>query len=256
MNALGDYFREQREEQGYSVEEVARRTNIGSRYIRAIEDEDFEQFPADVYAKGFIRTYARFLDLDAEALVVEYGLNFEEDEDVETSETRRSRVYYWLTLAGLGALAVVIVVFRFAWITPETARTQLRSEPERNVVAPASDNSPTRLSVEESADELVLEIVATQKTLVYAEFDGMEKREFVMLPGERTTWRAEEVIRLRTGNPGGLKLYVRGMKLPALGRSGEVIDKIIQLKDEELEIRPVRFRSTSNTAAGDTGTDS
>lgn len=256
MNALGSYFREKREEQGYSIGEVARKTNIGSRYIEAIEEENFDEFPADVYAKGFIRNYARFLDLDAESLVTEYTLNYVDDEQISESEERRSRLYYWLTIAGLGLLAVVIVVFRFAWVHPNTARQSIEQESLKMNRSVSENQQRSSVPLEEPADRLELRVVAHQKTLVYAEFDGLEKREFVLLPGEQTTWEAEEVIRLRTGNPGGLELYFRGMQLPSLGRSGQVIDKVIQLKDGELDIRPVRFEPPEPVEQNSGGTGS
>jgi len=51
---------------------VEERTKIRRRYLRALEDEDWEALPSSAYAKGFLRSYAELLGLDSEAIVDEY----------------------------------------------------------------------------------------------------------------------------------------------------------------------------------------
>lgn len=63
---LGDWLRARREERGYDLDRVERDTRIGQGYIKAIEDEQYELLPAPVYARGFVRSYARYLGLDQE----------------------------------------------------------------------------------------------------------------------------------------------------------------------------------------------
>ena len=57
---------------GLDIETVAERTKIRAKYLRALESEDWDTLPNAAYAKGFLRTYARLLGLDADALVDEY----------------------------------------------------------------------------------------------------------------------------------------------------------------------------------------
>ncbi|HKW69310.1 MAG TPA: helix-turn-helix transcriptional regulator [Candidatus Dormibacteraeota bacterium] len=58
-----------RGERGLSIEQVAASTRIRAEHLRALEADDFERFPAPVYAKGFLRTYATYLGLDSEELL-------------------------------------------------------------------------------------------------------------------------------------------------------------------------------------------
>ena len=65
-DGLGAWMRERREERGYDLDRVERDTRIGRGYIEAIEREQFDLLPAPVYARGFVRSYARYLGLEEE----------------------------------------------------------------------------------------------------------------------------------------------------------------------------------------------
>jgi cytoskeletal protein RodZ len=61
---LSGKFEECRRARGLSLEDVSLKTKIQSRYMAAIENEDYSELPETVYAVGFIRTYAQFLGID------------------------------------------------------------------------------------------------------------------------------------------------------------------------------------------------
>lgn len=69
MATLGDILRQAREERGISLSEAERETKIRQKYISALEDDNLAALPSSVYARGFLRNYAAYLDIDtAEAL--------------------------------------------------------------------------------------------------------------------------------------------------------------------------------------------
>jgi cytoskeletal protein RodZ len=72
MESLGEKLKSAREERGYSIEQVARDTNIARRFIIALEEENFDQFPGDTYLLGFLRNYSEYLGLDAERMSTLY----------------------------------------------------------------------------------------------------------------------------------------------------------------------------------------
>lgn len=72
IEQIGPTLARAREEQGLSIHELQERTKIRGRYLRALEAEAWEALPSAAYAKGFLRTYAGELGLDAEALVDEF----------------------------------------------------------------------------------------------------------------------------------------------------------------------------------------
>lgn len=67
--SIGTRLREAREARGVTLEQAERETRIIRRYLIALEEEDFNAFPAEVYARGFLRSYANYLGLNPEDLV-------------------------------------------------------------------------------------------------------------------------------------------------------------------------------------------
>ncbi|MGA8763405.1 MAG: helix-turn-helix transcriptional regulator, partial [Candidatus Sulfotelmatobacter sp.] len=72
MGEFGEKLRKQREQRGITLEAVSNTTKIGTRMLKALEDERFDQLPGGVFNKGFVRAYARQIGLDAEEAVNDY----------------------------------------------------------------------------------------------------------------------------------------------------------------------------------------
>jgi len=68
---VGSKLREARNRRKLSLQEAEKATKIRARYLRALENEDWEQLPGDTYARAFIRTYAALLGLDGDRLADE-----------------------------------------------------------------------------------------------------------------------------------------------------------------------------------------
>ena len=68
----GHLLREAREEHGYSQKEAARDLHLTSKVINALEESEFEIISSSLFARGYIRSYARHLGLDGQALVAEF----------------------------------------------------------------------------------------------------------------------------------------------------------------------------------------
>lgn len=73
MATIGQQLKAAREAKGVTEQEAGRVTKILTRMIREMEADDFSSMAAPAYAKGFIRMYARYLGLDADALVQQYA---------------------------------------------------------------------------------------------------------------------------------------------------------------------------------------
>lgn len=69
---IGEALREAREGLGLTVEQAAVDTRISARFLEALEMERFEDLPADVYVRGFIRSYAAYLGLDPTPLLATF----------------------------------------------------------------------------------------------------------------------------------------------------------------------------------------
>lgn len=74
---IGQTLRAARLERGLELSDVERATRIRVRFLRAMEEEDWDALPGPAYARGFLDSYARLLGLDAEALVAEFKRDHE-----------------------------------------------------------------------------------------------------------------------------------------------------------------------------------
>ncbi len=70
--SFGEYLLRERQLRNISLEEISQRTRISLRVLRALEEERWEELPADVYIRGFLRTYSRYLGLDENEVLVRY----------------------------------------------------------------------------------------------------------------------------------------------------------------------------------------
>ena len=72
MGSFGERLRREREMRGVSLDDIAEGTKIGTRLLRAMEEEHFELLPGGIFNKGFVRAYAKYLGLNEEEAVADY----------------------------------------------------------------------------------------------------------------------------------------------------------------------------------------
>ncbi|HJL16199.1 MAG TPA: helix-turn-helix domain-containing protein [Sandaracinaceae bacterium LLY-WYZ-13_1] len=80
MESLGSYLRNERELRQISLEEIAQTTRIPLRMLQHIEEDDLDALPGEVFARGFIKSYARSVGLDADEVLSRFGEPEPEDE--------------------------------------------------------------------------------------------------------------------------------------------------------------------------------
>ena len=83
MADIGTTLREARIRARIDISEVEARTKIRAKYLRAIENEEWDLLPGEVYVRSFLRTYADFLGLDSRALLDEFRRRYESPSDHE-----------------------------------------------------------------------------------------------------------------------------------------------------------------------------
>jgi cytoskeletal protein RodZ len=148
---IGNSLREARVRQRLEHHEIELATKIRVRYVRALEEEEFDALPGDTYTKGFLRTYADFLGLDGQLYVDEYSSRFaadrREEHPPERVRHRRARDRgverraVVLALLGIAALAaLVIVAWKFGGADTSSSTPSVVSTRERS-----SSATPTSL---------------------------------------------------------------------------------------------------------------
>jgi cytoskeletal protein RodZ len=73
MSSLGSYLRHEREHRQISLAELAQTTRIPIRILEQLESDDHARLPADVFVRGFLRSYARVLGVDEQHVLARYG---------------------------------------------------------------------------------------------------------------------------------------------------------------------------------------
>ena len=83
MPEIGATLREARMRARIDISEIEAQTKIRAKYLRALENEEWDLLPGPTYVKSFLRTYADALHLDGKRLVEEYKLQHERLSDLE-----------------------------------------------------------------------------------------------------------------------------------------------------------------------------
>ena len=86
MFEIGNSLREARLRQGLEFPEIEQATKIRGKYLRALEEEQFEVLPAQTYVKGFLRSYADYLGLDGQLYVDEFNSRYVRGEFEDENE--------------------------------------------------------------------------------------------------------------------------------------------------------------------------
>ena len=118
----GEQLRHTREQKNLSVTDVASQLNLEARIIEAIEANDFDALPNAVFTRGYIRGYARLLELDSDPLVAEYpddpSLTTEQEPVVAGRVAEMVRQYPQWVLGGAGVIGAVLLISVVVWLWP------------------------------------------------------------------------------------------------------------------------------------------
>lgn len=113
MFEIGSSLREARMRRGLELSQVERDTRIRPRYLMALEEEQFDVLPGPAYTRGFLRTYADYLGLDAQRFIDEYNSRFAPEADepagaVPVRIQRPRRVTRWLIVVPVALILALI----------------------------------------------------------------------------------------------------------------------------------------------------
>jgi len=134
MAEFGNTFRNTREARGLTLEQVASRTKIGTRFLEAIENEELQRLPGGIFSRGFVRTYAECLNMDVSEALSNFDrlTNYRQPnvlEHFQASTTTRRQPNRTLLPLMIGLLIIVILVFYFATRQSAPSVTIDRSSP-------------------------------------------------------------------------------------------------------------------------------
>jgi cytoskeletal protein RodZ len=215
MFEIGSSLREARERRNLSYGQVEAETAIRTRYVRALEDEDFHILPGPTYTKGFLRAYAEYLGLDGQPFVDEFNSRHHDprgsiehtpiasrprSRPAQRRRQRRESNLIMIALAGI--VAVVSLVFLATRFPPPQA-------------APYNTNTGTTTTHSTTGATTGTTSSTTQTTPQKG--GGSAKTFHVVLSISRPTWIAATL-----GSPTGKPVVAQGGY--ALGTKGTIVD--------------------------------
>ena len=232
--SFGRYLKRIRLENGVSLEQVSKETRIGTDILLLIENQEHERLPAEVFVKGFIRSYAKVIGADGSEAVRLYTESLQAHQETAKFEAElvKSGSKFWpRLLVSLGALACIMVL-SVAGLTH--LRDQHRGDPAVNpakVVEAARSKGvekgkePTDLPRPAPAvsEKLVLYIQAVEKTWLKVIIDDQTPKEYTLETGEKITLEAASNYNLLIGNAAGVELKLNGQPVKIDGQSGQVV---------------------------------
>jgi len=177
MQSLGEILINARTEKGYSIDQVAHETNISRNYIQYLENEDFEQFPAEAYLIGFLRNYSDYLGLEAEKIITLYRNHkrSEEPSPIEELVGKKKTVKFspiWLVIIA----AVAGLVFLGIKFIPLLSARMEENKVARQEIQEQRD--PVQYTIEEELTELTImdgdHLIFSQNDLIF-EFKVVDK---------------------------------------------------------------------------------
>jgi cytoskeleton protein RodZ len=223
----GEILKKRREDLGLSVQEIAEALKIRKDYLAAIEEDAFEKLPVPVYTLGYIRAYAKYLEVDSDPIVEFYNKHLSQPESAAIMPIAFSRKKFpaaYPVIALIAILAVFIALFLFfgrrssKQIGLPAGQSPVQQQAEPSGVF----HEATPPSLPPETKEHNLEITAEETTWLSIKFSNGKTDEALLRPGDSKTWTFAGRATLKIGNAGGIGMKFDGEDLGTPGDPGEV----------------------------------
>ena len=203
---IGDLLRAERERQGLSVKDIEKATSIRALYIDAIEKGEHKTLPGDAYAKGFVRNYARYLQLDADDIVNKFSEEICPPEPVAAAESSV------VEEAGSGQ-------------TQDRKSEEYRGPKITALESYPMEKKQTEAAPKPAADGLEMKLSFTDRCWTRVVVDGKTEFEGTAEKGKVLTVKGKDKVHITAGNAGALSYSLNGKDMGAIGQRGEVVEK-------------------------------
>lgn len=252
MFEIGTALRDARVRRDISLQQAEDDTKIRVKYIQAMENEDFDILPAGTYVKGFLRTYAEYLDLDAQLLIDEYNEHFGTGEhrehmiqparspkaDAAPKTGRKHQTNY--ILVAILAVVIIAVLAYLGWGNASsekptlvtTTETQTSPTATAPVTAPAEvARTATTPTQTQAASLQSISMAATSADNWIEIHKGSADGDILwggtLAAGESKTLETKDLenqtrLWLLVGSSDGLAVSVNGLPQKLTGNVGEV----------------------------------
>jgi cytoskeletal protein RodZ len=226
MTTVGEILAAERRRQGKTISDVVEGTKIRSRLLDALEQGDHEVLPSPAYVKGYIQSYARYLEIPAEPLLEQYKRDsgdavrksgpvrpsYLDGIPAETVVPRRDRVHeipqrVWVIAAAVGVLILLVLCIITSLngggsgantnpvVTPGSETTA--TSPGSGGALPAT----TTVVTTEGGFKLRVSARAGMASFVKVVYDGLTGVNGTMQDGQSKEWLVTQQAEITVGKP-------------------------------------------------------
>jgi hypothetical protein len=218
---LGQVLAARRGERGLTIEQAAASTRIRAHYLIALESDELERLAAPVYAKGHLRTYARYLELDPEPLVEMLHTQTQDPRHLLSIGKLAMRPRVVLTAPALAAAALVLLAGAFsgyAWRQIQVDQRSVVTSPGAQLAAAVPAGTP-RPSPTPALRPIVVEVHVTDEVWINVFVDGRPQyaEGGKTLPAGSVVYFSGVDIKITSGKAAATFIAVDGRSIGALG---------------------------------------
>jgi transcriptional regulator with XRE-family HTH domain len=218
---LGETLAAKRGERGLTIEQAASATRIRAHYLSALESNELDRLASPVYAKGHLRTYARFLGLDPEPLVAMLNAPPRDVRRLLSIGNLAARPRMVITAPALAAAGLVLLAGAFsgyAWRQVQADQRPAAPSPSAEVAAAAPAGTPVATPSPQTRP-IVVGVRVTEEVWINAFVDGRPAYADggKTLPAGSLVYFSGVDIKITSGKAASTFITIDGRAIGALG---------------------------------------
>ncbi len=244
---VGMILKEARQSKRLSLADVEKGTSIRSRYLEAVENDEYDKTPGEVFLKGIIRNYGNFLGLDGPELVDAYkassaGMAAEAVRSQGIREVEKVRLNIQLKekrdigsgtgrfempqlpvkqcLAGLAVVAVLAAGYFVIPAAIDYAKNMPKDAPKETQQVNTNTPAPAASA---PLDKVTVEMEAEGACWLEVSSDGKEIFAGMLQPKDKKSFEAKDKLIVKYGNIGVIKMKVNGEDVDLKGEHGVAV---------------------------------
>lgn len=245
MESVGKILYEARIAKGLTLTEVEKEISIRSSYLNALEQDDYDRLPEEVFVKGIIRNYGNFLDLNGPELVdlykankagtviedvksqgirevdnVKMNINIKQTRSAGSGEfahLRKKKTVLPMKQIAIGIMAVLILATGY-FTMPAAMEWLHRPDDVQLPIVEVKEDKPAPI-----VEKVVVDMVANGDCWLEVKADGKEVFAAMLYAKDKKTFEAKDVLIVKYGNVGVMEVTVNGIPVDMQGEHGVAV---------------------------------
>jgi len=235
MNGPGKVLQQARKKKRYSIDRVHKTTKIKKEYIEGLENDNVSAFPAELYYKNFLKTYAQFLSLDPVEMLNLYEQSKLEQQDDLFKQTnnnienkfvefykknKQTLIYIGYGLIGVLIICLIILIIPTKKVTNQETQKPAVTKQEQKKQEP------------QKPAEQKLYIKAIEDTWIKVIGDDKKLFENILAKDKTVELTTKQEFNIKIGNIDGIEVYFNDKRVDiSKGASNSKVNTITLKRD-------------------------